>query len=658
MKFEQNGLLIDRHYIKAGSTIGETELYLKMQPINLLTEELIDYYSNNKDYIFYLQDDGTLTTLGKDFSECVNKNNVILGTDDVYIPFNGNLDTTGPVTLTAHGDINYVDYNGRKVWNIDNHQYISTNLDSKKYKTLMCVARSTTTDTWNTIWRNDNIQIGNTGKKYGVWESGGSPSNEYTAGNIDDNYHVYVFTIDENQQIKYYVDGNKIIDEKTNNWWDKYTGNLIIGRWAGDNQDWHGQIYNMMFLKKTLSESEVSYFKYDVNILSLKPEYKNRLFFRKTPKVSFATSKSHILNPIDKEFPITSFSDDGTEIQIKDDNPKIYLFDKKIKYRNNEFRTLTLYYPEKDFLLIKNGEKIQYATDPIDTKASSLGLVLFCPHSKEDYRLAMSWLSRKGHSYSDVGPLGIYYPENGPGCCNWGMRYHALKSDDIGKLGWKVVDGSDKWWASDRTNVSEPNGDYSAKGFLNFSFDGDGNLRNWNDAGACSYTTYLCVPKNREIRYILDGSVKLNNPHTDIVFDSYHRTSYNSEYKFTYILDTSNIIYKYIKDDDAIEIDDDINGAFIFIHNNLYRVIKSEKLDNGHYKAYLKFKFALLRIKFKSHFKPMLYKKSELVDPINFIYKYTYEANIPRLTDNKYLFRRIEADDAVVLPPFTTYIGN
>ena len=663
MIFEQNGLLIDRHYIKAGSVIGDTEVYLKMQPIKNINKELITFYSNNKDNLYYKKDDGTFTAFDKDFSGCVNNGNIPLGINDVYISFDGNLNANGKVSLTTHGDIKYAEYNGRKVWDIDNHQYITTDLDSRKYKTLVCVARVTQTDNWKTIWRNDNLQIGTVEGRYGIYANHGSPSNEYKSKkgtiSVDDKYHVYVFTIAKNQEVKYFIDGNKIIDKSTSNWWDKYTGNLVIGRWKGSSQDWHGQIYNMFFLEDTISEERAKSFTKDSSIFGIKPEYKNRLFYLDTPKISLTTSKNLGVNPIDKEFPITGFSDDGTEIQIEDKNPKIDLFDKVIKYKNQEVKIIGKYTPKIEYLLIENGKTIKYATDSIDKKALDLDYVLFCPHSKEDYHNAMSWLRSNGHSYSDVGPLGIYYPLNGPGCCGWKMRYHALNSDDIGILGWKVVDGSDKWWASDRTNVSEPNGDYSAKGFLGrFSFDGSGNLTHWNDGGAYSYSTYLCVPKNRESGFTLSDSIKLNNPHTDIVFDNYHRTDYDSSNKFTAIISTPYTIYNYIKDDDAIEIDDNINGAAIFIHNNMYKVIKTEKLDNGHYKAYLKFSFSLMRITFEEHFKPMQYKKSELVDPINLVYKYTYSTNIPKLTDDKFLFRRIEANEQIILPPFTTYIGK
>ena len=508
MIFEQNGLLIDRHYIKTGSTIGNTELYLKMQPINTLNAELIKFYSDNNDYIYYLKDDGTLTAFDKDFSGCVNNGNIPLGINDVYISFDGDLKAKGPVSLTTHGDIKYAEYNGRKVWDIDNHQYITTDLDSRKYKTLVCVARVTQTDNWKTIWRNDNFQIGTVGGRYGIYASHGSPSYQYKFKketiSVDDKYHVYVFTIAKNQEVKYFIDGNKIIDKSTNNWWDKYTGNLVIGRWEGSSQDWHGQIYNMFFLEDTISEERAKSFTKDSSPLGIKPEYKNRLFFRKTPKVSFITSKSFIVNPVSKEFPITGFSDDGTEIQIEDNNPKIDLFDKIVKYKNKEVEII-----EKD-----------------------------------------------------------------------------------------------------------------------------------ND------------------KYKLDGSIKLNNSYTDIAFDSYHRTDYDSKNKFTTVIKLPHTIYSYIKDDNAIEVDDDINGASIFIHNNIYRVTKTEKLDNGHYKAYLKFRFALIRIAFEEHFKPMQYKKSELVDPINLVYKYTYRMNIPKFTEHKYLFRKMETDNAVVLPPFTTYIGK
>ena len=153
-----------------------------------------------------------------------------------------------------------------------------------------------------------------------------------------------------------------------------------------------------------------------------------------------------------------------------------------------------------EFMLIKNGKQINFANDPIDDKALSKGFELFCPHNREEYEMARRYLLALGEPKS-MGPLGIYYDDpNIPSSCCTGCwhSYHALNSDDMGKLGWKVQDGSPTWWASDRTNVSEPNGDYTARAYLNITYDNNGYITWYNDAhSSYKYTTYLCVRRKK-----------------------------------------------------------------------------------------------------------------------------------------------------------------
>jgi hypothetical protein len=114
-----------------------------------------------------------------------------------------------------------------------------------------------------------------------------------------------------------------------------------------------------------------------------------------------------------------------------------------------------------DFKLVKNGAPIRFSYDSIDSSAASAGYELFCPHSREEYDLARKWFLTVGEPFN-FGPLGIYYDgDDIPGrwCTKCWHSNHALNSDDMGKLGWKVVDGSLTWWASDRTDITEPNGD-------------------------------------------------------------------------------------------------------------------------------------------------------------------------------------------------------
>ena len=99
-----------------------------------------------------------------------------------------------------------------------------------------------------------------------------------------------------------------------------------------------------------------------------------------------------------------------------------------------------------------------------------------------------------------MGPLGIYYDgDDIPGrwCNRCWHSYHALNSNDMGRLGWKVKDGSPDWWASDRTNVSEPNGDYVKYAYLGISYDNEGNVSWWNDANAeYHYNEYVVVKRD------------------------------------------------------------------------------------------------------------------------------------------------------------------
>ncbi len=155
-----------------------------------------------------------------------------------------------------------------------------------------------------------------------------------------------------------------------------------------------------------------------------------------------------------------------------------------------------------EFKLIKNGSSLRYVTDEIDPSLTEDGYELFCPHSKEEYEKARKYLLGIGEP-SSMGPLGIYYSEDGPGgAYSWCSEcWHSripLSSNGLGSKGWKVKDGSLTWWASDRTNVTEPNGDYKANAYLGIWYDDEGYVRWWNDANdAYSYTTYLCVKRKR-----------------------------------------------------------------------------------------------------------------------------------------------------------------
>jgi len=149
---------------------------------------------------------------------------------------------------------------------------------------------------------------------------------------------------------------------------------------------------------------------------------------------------------------------------------------------------------EKDYALIIGGPKISSIRDEIPIEYILAGYTLFSPHSKEEYEEARDWLVSIGHP-KKMGPLGIYKPTSGG---SYSCRYKALRSDSLGAdCGWKVQDGSDTWWASDLTNVSEPNGDYTGGCYLRIDYDDDGNVVWWNDYNCnYGYTDYLLVKRN------------------------------------------------------------------------------------------------------------------------------------------------------------------
>jgi len=153
-----------------------------------------------------------------------------------------------------------------------------------------------------------------------------------------------------------------------------------------------------------------------------------------------------------------------------------------------------------DFRLVENGARIRYSYDPIGSSASKDGYELFCPHSREEYELARRYLLALGKPTA-MGPLGIYYDGNDiPGrCCT--RCWHSnipLNSEGMGRKGWKVIDGSNTWWASDRTDVTEPNGDYEKYAYLGIWYNENGYVKWYNDCrNSYSYTTYLTVLRNR-----------------------------------------------------------------------------------------------------------------------------------------------------------------
>jgi len=142
-----------------------------------------------------------------------------------------------------------------------------------------------------------------------------------------------------------------------------------------------------------------------------------------------------------------------------------------------------------EFKLVENGNTLRYYTDEISQDLLDDGWELFCPRSKDEFDKAKDYLNSIGKP-GLMGPLGIYNTR----AVN--SSYKPLNSDKMGKDGWRVKDGSPCWWASDLTNVSEPNGDYTAGAYLRIDYDEYGNVKWYNDGNSSySYVNYLVVKR-------------------------------------------------------------------------------------------------------------------------------------------------------------------
>jgi hypothetical protein len=161
---------------------------------------------------------------------------------------------------------------------------------------------------------------------------------------------------------------------------------------------------------------------------------------------------------------------------------------------------LTLYY-------IENGKRTYKVSDK--NSCQDLGLMLFAPKNKEEYLAGMKYLKdiKKINlsGYSKAGPLGIYHPtHNSSHYTSWGWTsgkpmnsYKDGSSIDASNYGWKSINGGN-FWISNRTNISEPNGDYYKSCWLGIWLNNDGSVSGYND-GHCdySYTNYLCMSKDK-----------------------------------------------------------------------------------------------------------------------------------------------------------------
>jgi len=141
------------------------------------------------------------------------------------------------------------------------------------------------------------------------------------------------------------------------------------------------------------------------------------------------------------------------------------------------------------FYLVTNGLTTGKVTD--NDSCQELGLKIFAPRTEEDYDRARQYLLSIG-AQGSFGPLGVYHPSNNPSTV-----YTPMNSDHAGtQFGWTSTTG-DKWWISNRSDISEPNGDYTPGVWLGTWYDSTGNVSWYNDLfSGYSYSTYLCMSED------------------------------------------------------------------------------------------------------------------------------------------------------------------
>ncbi len=161
------------------------------------------------------------------------------------------------------------------------------------------------------------------------------------------------------------------------------------------------------------------------------------------------------------------------------------------------------------FYYINNGPATSKVADNDGCKEA--GMMLFTPTTQSHYTiardLALSWnLSTTGNF---LGPLGIYNPHNGVDdsistekwcgtivkqCCEKKM-VGGGGDDTVSRSGCGFTSlANGQFWASEKTDISEPSGDYDATCWLLFRYESNGNVRDWNDNDCSfSYTNYMCM---------------------------------------------------------------------------------------------------------------------------------------------------------------------
>ena len=188
----------------------------------------------------------------------------------------------------------------------DNHQYLKTGIDSTKVKTFSCFANFSNLGNWRTLARNDNWQLSSDTKKhFSMWCSNGSPLKYYSSKKtieLDTTYHI-VYVISDNN-LKLYVDSVLLLDINTDNYTTKGTGELLIGRWNGTNQDMMGTLEQVEIYNRVLTQEEIK-------ILYTQQMYKYTLGFEELPKApEFCKipNRSTKIEVVSKTFDGTNFT--------------------------------------------------------------------------------------------------------------------------------------------------------------------------------------------------------------------------------------------------------------------------------------------------------------------------------------------------------------
>lgn len=164
----------------------------------------------------------------------------------------------------------------------------------------------------------------------------------------------------------------------------------------------------------------------------------------------------------------------------------------------------TLYY-------VRNGPSTSKKDDNDGCK--DIGMMLFTPLSSSHYTIArdraLLWNIPTQGPF--LGPLGIYNPNNGNNdisteqWCGWIAKNCCKKKmigggqdDTVSRSGCGFTSlAGNIFWASEKTDIDEPNGDYTATCWLLFNYNSSGDVDSWND-NKCSYSysSYMCMARD------------------------------------------------------------------------------------------------------------------------------------------------------------------